>query len=61
MTLFEPGNSDDLLGAIQRAVDGDSLEGQEQVDEYVQRWSMKSLMDEYLEIYEQATRDFQAV
>jgi phosphatidylinositol alpha-mannosyltransferase len=61
VTLFEPGNSDDLLGAIQRAVDGDSLAGQEPVNEYVQRWSMMSLIDEYLEIYEQATRDFQAV
>ncbi len=61
VALFTPGNPNDLLAAMRQTLEGDGSERRARVSDYVQRWSMESLMDAYLDIYEQATKDFQAI
>jgi phosphatidylinositol alpha-mannosyltransferase len=58
-TLFAPGDAASLERAIEMALAGENVTSIDEARRYAERWSMKTLMDEYEECYLAAMGRFQ--
>lgn len=59
--LARAGDIEGLEGAMQAAIEGTSAAKLQSALLYAHKWSMKSLVDSYIEIYEQAATTFRAL
>jgi phosphatidylinositol alpha-mannosyltransferase len=58
--LFEPGDAASLAAAIETALADSSGASIRAAREHAETWSMSTLMDRYMEIYERAVQRFEA-